>query len=158
MSCWRRRLSRPGGAGYQIRWDTSVATHAYQEVEVEMGEMKPVPVWKKPKQFERPPEGRGRIPERTGRRKTRRRGKKAITCGRRESGGERFVRMQAKTLDAYYAALDGMACDYHRVRSGLDMDEPTAAWQSRAGATVPGHGPGDWRCGHLLARGQGASG
>ena len=44
-------------------------------------------------------------------------------------------------LDAYYAALDGIACDYHRVRSGLDMDDPRqhgrVEWEQQYPATDP---------------------
>ena len=44
-------------------------------------------------------------------------------------------------LEAYYAALNGIACDYHRVRNGQDMGEPRlqgkVEWEQQYPATDP---------------------
>ena len=86
-----------------------------------MGEMKPVPVWKKPKQFEQPPRAtEGSREDRKKEDKEER--KKAFHVV--EGKWRQVLDEAGQDLDAYYAALDGFACDYHRVRSGLDMGDP----------------------------------
>ena len=53
----------------------------------------------------------------------------------------RALEEAGQDLNAYYAALDGIACDYHRVRSGQDMGEPRqhgrVDWEQQYPATDP---------------------
>ena len=77
-----------------------------------------MPVWKKPKQFERPPRTtEGSHEDR--KKEDKEEGKKAFRVVEGKWG--RALEEAGQDLDAYYAALDGIACDYHRVRSGHDM-------------------------------------
>ena len=119
---------------YKLRWDTTAAQHAYQEVSVELGVMQDLPVWHKSKQFPEPTlasEG------------TREERKKKDRAGR---SGAFFVAKAkwatslegaGRDIEKYWAALEGLTCDFHGVRGDQPMDEPRPHGSVQMGQQFP---------------------